>query len=42
MAEYIVSNSNSILITTVGSCVAIGLFDNKGIGALAHIMLPEN
>jgi|Deesub1362B_J571_1020462.scaffolds.fasta_scaffold00705_14 chemotaxis protein CheD len=41
MAEYIVSNSDSILKTTVGSCVAIGIYDGNGIGGLAHIMLPE-
>lgn len=36
-----VSNSGKLLITTVGSCVAIGLWDGDGIGGLAHIMLPE-
>jgi len=42
MADYIVTNSSSVLITTVGSCVAIGIYDGKGVGGLAHIMLPEN
>ena len=42
MAEYIVSNSDSVLKTTVGSCVAIGIYDGNGIGGLAHIMLPEH
>ncbi len=41
MGDYLVSNSKKILITTVGSCVAIGLSDGNGIGGLAHIMLPE-
>jgi chemotaxis protein CheD len=41
MAEYMVSNG-AILVTTVGSCVAIGLFDGQGVGGLAHIMLPEH
>lgn len=41
MGDYLVSNSEKILVTTVGSCVAIGLYDESGIGGLAHIMLPE-
>ncbi|AEA47468.1 chemotaxis protein CheD [Archaeoglobus veneficus] len=42
MAEYKVCNSGGILVTTVGSCVAIGLVDPvAGVGGLAHIMLPE-
>ena len=43
MAEYKVCNSGNILVTTVGSCVAIGLVDPvAGVGGLAHIMLPES
>jgi len=42
MADYIVTNNSGILITTVGSCVAIGVYDGKGVGGLAHIMLPEH
>lgn len=41
MGDYLVSNSKKVLVTTVGSCVAIGLSDSDGIGGLAHIMLPE-
>ncbi len=42
MAEYRVCNSGGVLVTTVGSCVAIGLVDpESGVGGLAHIMLPE-
>lgn len=41
MSEYVVANNGSVLVTTVGSCVAIGLIDEKiGVGALGHIMLP--
>lgn len=41
MGDYVVSNSDKLLVTTVGSCVAIGISDGNGIGGLAHIMLPE-
>lgn len=41
MGDYVVSNSKRLLVTTVGSCVAIGISDGNGIGGLAHIMLPE-
>ena len=42
MAEYRVLR-DAVLITTVGSCVAIGLIDPKaGVGALGHVMLPNN
>jgi len=42
MAEYKICNSGGVLVTTVGSCVAIGLVDpESGVGGLAHIMLPE-
>ncbi len=38
----IADGSDSTLITFVGSCVALCLFEpNKKIGGLAHIMLPE-
>lgn len=42
MADYIVTNNSKILVTTVGSCVAIGIYDGRGVGGLAHIMLPEH
>jgi chemotaxis protein CheD len=42
MADYVVTNNSGVLITTVGSCVAIGIYDGKGVGGLAHIMLPEH
>ncbi|MGQ0605375.1 MAG: chemotaxis protein CheD [Candidatus Nitrosotenuis sp.] len=38
----VADNSDSTLVTFVGSCVALCLFEpNKKIGGLAHIMLPE-
>ncbi len=43
MAEFRVVNNGSVLVTTVGSCVAIGLVDPEaGIGALGHVMLPNH
>jgi len=43
MGEYKVCNSGSVFVTTVGSCIAIGLIDPvAGVGGLAHIMLPES
>jgi len=43
MGEARVSDeSDSVMTTFVGSCVALCLFEpNKKVGGLAHIMLPE-
>jgi chemotaxis protein CheD len=43
MGEAKIANeSDSVLTTFVGSCVALCLFESgKKIGGLAHIMLPE-
>lgn len=43
MGEAKIANeSDSVLTTFVGSCVALCLFEpDKKIGGLAHIMLPE-
>ncbi|MFO7967874.1 MAG: chemotaxis protein CheD [Archaeoglobaceae archaeon] len=41
MGDYLVSNGQKVLVTTVGSCVAVGLSNGNDIGGLAHIMLPE-
>lgn len=39
----IISNNNILSVTSIGSCVAVVLYDVvKRIGGLAHIILPEN
>ena len=43
IAEVAISRSPDILRTILGSCVGICLYDpEKGIGGLAHIMLPTS
>jgi chemotaxis protein CheD len=42
MAEIAVGGGSSLLKTTLGSCVAVVLYDpRKKIGGMAHIMLPK-
>jgi len=43
MSEMKIVTSPSVLITTVGSCVALCMYDSKlHIGGMAHIVLPTN
>ncbi len=44
MGEFkVVGNGHTLTVTSLGSCVALILYDPVGkIGGLAHIMLPEN
>ncbi len=44
LAHMKVSSSGQLLVSlALGSCVAVALYDNqKSIGALAHILLPES
>lgn len=44
MAEMVVSKNEDILaIHGLGSCLGLALYDpNRGIGAMAHVMLPCN
>lgn len=44
MAELVISKDNDILaIHGLGSCLGLALYDpDRGIGAMAHIMLPCN
>ncbi len=39
--EMVISNRDIILHTLLGSCVAICLFDSRGVGAMCHAMLPS-
>lgn len=40
--EYFVSSKGEIITTTLGSCVAVCIFDAKSqVGGLNHFMLPE-
>jgi len=42
MAEMIVVKNPAVIITTVGSCVALCMYDlEKKIGGMAHIVLPK-
>lgn len=41
--EVVIGNSQDILATTLGSCVAIALWDSKKkIGGLNHYLLPDD
>lgn len=44
VAEYFVTHNPHVLASFgLGSCVAVALYDDKkGIGGLAHIMLPDS
>ena len=39
--EMVLSNRDIILHTLLGSCVAICLYDSRGVGAMCHAMLPS-
>jgi chemotaxis protein CheD len=40
--EYFVSRDNLPIMTTLGSCVACGLWDSSaGVGGMNHFMLPD-
>ena len=43
MGEVVATEPDNLLVTTVGSCVAVCLYDSiKKTGGMAHILLPKS